>query len=70
MASFATPHNHHETQAQITMRDLRRHLINDHDSRNAHLTNDFTVLDRDHFLAHKGNAPVYEELPMNAEARF
>lgn len=69
--SYATPHNHHAMQTQITMRDLRRHLGNDHDDTlNAVLINPFAELVARHRSLHHGAAPDYVELPMNAKPEF
>lgn len=67
--SYATPHNHHAMQTQITMRDLRRHLIEDH-SLDVIAVTDFSVLVKLHMNGHNGAAPQYTEQPMNAQPPF
>lgn len=57
-------HDHHALSLRVTMRDLRNHLLRDHrlpKELNAHLTNDFKLLNTMHVNAHNGHAPEYVE---------
>lgn len=68
--SYATPHTHNDVLPQITTRDLRKHLLEQHDRTNAYRVNGFDALEQLHYDAHHGSAPRFFELPMNAPVRF
>ena len=68
--SYATPHDHHAIANQVTMRDFRRHLMNDHDAPVTVSAYNFNELNIAHKQAHRGAAPDFVELPMNAKPEF